>query len=71
MGSMQQAAMEETQRNYLRNRYYKQRAKLQERIRLYADNPGFVAVLRAELESMERHWKEQREKEKKRRSKKG
>lgn len=54
MGSAKQAALEQADRNYARNRYQHQRAKLKERIRLYADNPGFVAVLRHELETLER-----------------
>ena len=52
--------MKESDRNYERNRYYHQRQKLKERIRLYADNPNFVATLKRELEALEADWKARR-----------
>jgi hypothetical protein len=49
-------ALEEAQRNYERNRYYHDRKKLQDRIRMY---PGtsFAARLQCELEALEQNWK--------------
>jgi cell shape-determining protein MreC len=60
MGSVKNAMMKESDRNYERNRYYHQRQKLKERIRLYADNPNFVATLKRELEALEADWKARR-----------
>ena len=57
MGSVKEAALEQSARNYERNRYYHERKKLKDRIRIYADNPGFVAILKGELEDLERNWK--------------
>jgi cell shape-determining protein MreC len=57
MGAVKNAALEQMDRNYERNRYYHERQKLKERMRLYAANPGFVAVLKRELEALEQDWK--------------
>lgn len=49
--------MEQAERNYQRNRYYHERQKLIDRMRLYAHAPGFVAKLKAELKTLEENWK--------------
>jgi len=56
MGTAKQAMIIEQDRNHARNRYYSQRRKLKQRIRLYADNPRFAAMLKQELEELERRW---------------
>lgn len=60
MGAVKQMAIEESERNYARNRYYHERQKLIDRIRLYADRPGFVAKLKQELQALEQDWKERK-----------
>lgn len=57
MGAAKQAALEQSERNYHRNRYYHERQKLIDRIRLYAHAPGFVAKLKAELKTLEENWR--------------
>lgn len=58
MGAVKHAMMEESERNYHRNRYYHERQKLLVRIQRYADRPGFVARLKQELKTLERNWKD-------------
>lgn len=65
MGAVKQTMLEDSQRNYDRNRYYHDRQKLLDLIRNYGDRPGFVAKLKQELETLERNWKAQRPKRKK------
>jgi hypothetical protein len=57
MGSVKHAMMEQVERNYQRNRYYHERQKLIDRMRLYAHAPSFVAKLKAELKTLEENWK--------------
>jgi hypothetical protein len=58
MGSAKDTFLEESDRNYTRNRYYHERKKLKDRIQLHVSNPSFVKVLEAELEVIERNLNE-------------
>jgi len=60
MGSAKEAALEQSDRNYDRNRYYHERKKLKDRIRMYQCYPGFVAKFTSELAALERDWKNRR-----------
>lgn len=52
MGSVKNHDLEESYRKYRRNQYNHEAQKLRERMRTYANRPGFVAKLKRELEEL-------------------
>lgn len=64
MGAVKQEMLAQIGRNYARNRYYHERQKLNKLIQRYADRPGFVVKLKAELKALEENWKAGREDQK-------